>query len=393
MKKKRLKKAALFIAAAALLTACGSSKTSDGSVAYEAAYDTAPGYGYITSVNNATAVQTSDYSNGVAADTTAEEYAVEGEGGDVGKMPEENVDASGRKLIKTVNIDAETEHYDTLIANLAAQISELGGYIEYQNEYNGSRFYEEIDPAATGGGSRNRSADWNIRIPEQRLDEFVVFVDGESNIISKTEQVEDVTLQYVDLESHKNALVTEQKRLLELLEKAETVEDIISIEQRLSEVRYELENMESQLRVMDNKIDYSTVRLSIQEVKREVRVSENSVFDRIRNGFIGNMDNLKNCIVNIFVWFVVNIVNIIICAAVIIVVVMLIKKFIRKKKNKSKNKGKHKDRLNETLKEAESEKTAEEKNMEDKTAAEKTAEDKTADVRSENDENKTGKEE
>ena len=68
-----------------------------------------------------------------------------------------------------------------------------------------------------------------------------------------------MTLQYVDLESHKKALTTEQDRLIELMEQAETVEDIITIEGRLSEVRYQLESMESQLRTYDNKIDYSTV--------------------------------------------------------------------------------------------------------------------------------------
>ena len=54
--------------------------------------------------------------------------------------------------------------------------------------------------------------------------------------------MDDVTLRYVDVDSHKKALETEQERLLALLEKAENVEDIITIENRLSDVRYELEN-------------------------------------------------------------------------------------------------------------------------------------------------------
>ena len=92
------------------------------------------------------------------------------------------------------------------------------------------------------------------RIPAKRLDEFVQRVGEQSNITNKEERVEDVTLQYVDLESRKKALATEQDRLLELLEKAESVEDIISIEARLSDVRYELESMESQLRTLNNQI-------------------------------------------------------------------------------------------------------------------------------------------
>ena len=64
--------------------------------------------------------------------------------------------------------------------------------------------------------------------------------------------MDDVTLRYVDVDSHKKALETEQERLLALLEKAENVEDIITIENRLSDVRYELENYESQIRLLDN---------------------------------------------------------------------------------------------------------------------------------------------
>ena len=66
-----------------------------------------------------------------------------------------------------------------------------------------------------------------------------------SNFVSRQESIDDVTLQYVDLESHKKMLEEEQKRLLELMEKAETMEDIITIESRLTEVRYQLESMEA----------------------------------------------------------------------------------------------------------------------------------------------------
>ena len=60
--------------------------------------------------------------------------------------------------------------------------------------------------------------------------------------------------------------------ILELLEKAGTVEDIITIEGRLSEVRYQLEAYASQLRTFDNQVDYSTVHINISEVERETKV-------------------------------------------------------------------------------------------------------------------------
>ena len=119
--------------------------------------------------------------------------------------------------------------------------------------------------------------------------------------------MEDVTLQYVDLESHKKALVTEQERLLALMEKAETVEDIIAIEGRLSEVRYQLESMESQLRTYDNRIDYSTVELSITEVRKYSPPQEATVWQRIESGFMKSLDDIGFSIRDMAIGFVIDI--------------------------------------------------------------------------------------
>ncbi len=116
--------------------------------------------------------------------------------------------------------------------------------------------------------SSSRSASYTLRIPSDKLDEFIDVVETLGNVTYKNESVDDVTLRYVDVDSHKKALETEQERLLALLEKAENVEDIITIENRLSDVRYELENYEIQIRLLDNQIDYSTVYVDISEVSR-----------------------------------------------------------------------------------------------------------------------------
>lgn len=324
MKKGILKSSIVIAVIAAFLGGCGSSgKMYMSETKYEAAYDNAApaeSYDYGYAVSNTAAAADYEYSEAAAADPYYEEGAAKAQG-----LMEENANASNRKLIKTVDMYVETEDYDNLLINLAKQITELGGYIEYQYDYNG-RMYSEYND--------NRNANWEIRIPVAKLDEFVHQVGEEANVIDKTERITDVTLQYVDLESHKKALLTEQKRLLEILEQAESVEDIITIEQRLSEVRYELESMESQLRMLDNKIDYSTINLNIQEVKRVVRVEEKTVLDRIRNGFAKTLYDLGDGAVNLFVWFVVNIPYFVIWAVVIAAAVIIIRVILKKRKAK-----------------------------------------------------------
>ena len=203
-----------------------------------------------------------------------------------------------RKLIKTVEMDVETQSFDELLESIQKQVTELGGYIENMNTYNGSAY---------SGYRSNRDANLTIRIPKENLDGFLNTVSGISNVVRRNESVKDITLNYVDLESHKDALKTEQTRLLELLEKAETVEDIITIEQRLSDVRYQLESMESQLRTYDNQVDYSTVYLYINEVEILTPVEEETIGERISSGFMESLDNIGEGFVEFGIWFVIHI--------------------------------------------------------------------------------------
>ena len=107
---------------------------------------------------------------------------------------------TGQKLIRRVNIDAETEDLDALLESLTVQISSLGGYIEQQNLYNGSAY----------ASYRSRNANLTIRIPADQLDGFVGQVKDASNVISYSESQEDVTLTYVSTESRIKALETEE---------------------------------------------------------------------------------------------------------------------------------------------------------------------------------------
>ena len=209
---------------------------------------------------------------------------------DSASIPQE----SGQKLIRRVNIDAETEDLDALLADLRGQIGALDGYIENQELYNGSAY----------ASYRSRNASLTIRIPADKLDSFVQQVKGESNVVSYNESQEDVTLTYVSTESRIKALETEQARLLELLAQAQNMSDLLEIEARLTDVRYELESVTSQLLVLANKVDYATVRLYISQVKEFTEVEEQTVWQRIATGFKQNLRDMGRGLEDFFVWIV-----------------------------------------------------------------------------------------
>lgn len=262
-----------------------------------------------------------EYESDDYAEAAAEEAGMD-DGGDGNSAPE--VMDTGRKLIKTVDLQVETESFDELLLSVFHRTESFSGYIEESYTYNGSQYY--------GRGTRN--ANMTIRIPADKLEEFLSEISEISNVISRNDRVTDVTLRYVDMESHKKALMAEQERLLELLGQAENIEDIISIESRLSEVRYQIESMESQLRTMDNQVNYSTIYLSIEEVKQYTPVAEQSIGEKIVTGFQRSLVDIGSGFVNFGVGFLIYLPYIVLWAVVIAAALLFIRLAIKKRRSK-----------------------------------------------------------
>lgn len=232
---------------------------------------------------------------------------------------------SEQKLIRRVNIEAETEDLEALLAALTEQISGLNGYVESQEVYNGSSY----------SSYRYRSASLTVRIPAENLDSFIAEIRGISNVVTYNESAEDVTLSYVATESRVAALEAEEERLLALMEKAETMADLLVIEERLTEVRSDLESTASQLRVLANKVSYATVRLNLEQVKIYTEVEEPTVWQRITGGFSENLKNIGENLVDFMVWAITYSPQLIFWAVVISVAVMTAKRKVNRKKKKA----------------------------------------------------------
>lgn len=274
-----MKKKILCLAVAALiLSACGSKDVDMNSIMASDSYAN-------TTVNTAPqeyAVSEEMYETEWGMNDGT--FADEGSGGT--DAPSAQVQDTNRKLIKTVNLTVETQEFDKLLETVENKTAEYGGYVEQLYTYNGSVY---------SSYRSNKNANLTLRIPKEKLDDFLSEVGQISNITSRNESVEDVTLTYVDMESHKKVLLAEEERLLSFLEQAATIEEIITIESRLSDVRYKIESMESQLRTYDNKIDYSTVYLDINEVAvLTPPVEEETVGQRIANGFMNSVESILN---------------------------------------------------------------------------------------------------
>ncbi len=202
----------------------------------------------INDVPNSTSVANIDDSN---------DGSVEGDPSDQDK-PEDGNEASDRMLITTINMEVETMQYDELIVAISDKINDLGGYIE-ESQVNSDSDSEEA-----------RIATYTIRIPQDYVHVFTSFVGISSNVLLSSEVTEDVTLQYVDIQSRIDSLVAQRDAITAMLAEADNLDDMLYLQDCLTDVIYEIDSYESQLRSLASLVSYSTIHLTVNEVLPEV---------------------------------------------------------------------------------------------------------------------------
>ena len=193
-----------------------------------------------------------------------------------------NVQISEKK-IRTVNMEIDTKDIPEKAKALREKVKAMSGYVESE-DFQDNDSYSDF-----------RRMYFTIRIPKDKMDEFLSFVEGEGQIKSRSENLEDVRLQYHDAQAHKNSLEKEQERVLALMDKAENLDQLLILENRLTEIRYQLENYGSQILEYDNRINFATLNLTLTEKsKPEAREQKEEGFkDRLKTGFKENLYGIK----------------------------------------------------------------------------------------------------
>lgn len=235
-----------------------------------------------------------------------------------------------RKLIRNVDLSFETTDFDTFVQDIQSKTTALGGYIE-SSDLSGNAYTD-----------RHRYAYFTLRIPKPQVDTFLSFAEGEANLTRKYENTQDITLQYYDTESRKKALQSEYDRLLELMAKAESVDAVIAIEQRLSEIRYQLDSFESDLRRYDNQVDYSTITVNVSETTVLTASEKSGFWSRVQANLESNIEDLCDAATGLLIWFLSSL-PVLLALAILFFIIYRIVKAIRsrrmiKKAEKAKQK-------------------------------------------------------
>lgn len=232
---------------------------------------------------------------------------------------------SNEKIIVTGQTSLETYDLDKCLTEISDLVNEYNGIIKSRNE--GKYEYENY-----------RYANLTIYIPADKFDEFNNRLKDKGNVISTSYNSENITQQYNDTESRLLSLKAQEERVRELYSSAETIEDLLKIEERLSEITSEITSLQNNKNNYDLLISYSTLTVSLKEVTTYSKIKDN-FFSRLWNALKNSFNNFLAMIQDILLFIVNNIFTI----AFVVIIFFILKKLNKKKQFLLKLKRKIKD--------------------------------------------------
>lgn len=232
------------------------------------------------------------------------------------------------KLIRRAELYIQTEQFEQSEAALDQLVTSCGGYFENKSVYGGGRRDAYAD----------RRGEYTVRVPAEKYSQFLSSAGDLGYVTSKVESSEDVGERYYDTEARLKTQRTKQERLLALLEKAETMEDIIALESALSEVEYQIEQYSSELNRYDALVDFSTFQVYLSEVGRVTQEVGGTapLGARMAAGLRASLQGLVQGVQDFMIWVSYNIFLVVILAAAVAVGVVAGRRTLKRKREKGK---------------------------------------------------------
>ena len=221
------------------------------------------------------------------------------------------------KMVYTANMDLQTLSFDKADADISALVEEMGGYFEQRSISNRSSGY--------------RYAEYTVRVPAEKFNDFCSQMGTLCHLVYKNESADNITESYYDTQSRLVTAQTKLERLQELLRRAESMEDIITIESAISETEWTIEHLTGTLRTYDSLVGYSTIYMTLHEVYELSGQGQAPVTfgDRLGESFLDGLKSIGRTAQNFAVWLAYSWFWLLIVVVIVIVVI----RTIRRRKN------------------------------------------------------------
>lgn len=260
-----------------------------------------------------------------------EAMEMEMRGEDGGDVPEPQLDPE--KIIYSADATLETTDFDATVSGVLALVEQNGGWVQ-SSSVNGANYYN-----ISRGNSSTRSAYYVLRIPGDKFQPLMNSLSTLGNVPYTHVYTENVTAQYYDTQARLTAYEAQEQRLVEMMDVAETVEEIVILEDKLTELRYKIDSLQSSLNNWDRRVNYSTLNLSVEEV-REYTPDEGgmSYGEELLAAFTGAIEGVGEFFKDALVFLVSAIPALVIIAAVLLALRPLLKKQGAKRRERREKK-------------------------------------------------------
>lgn len=335
--KVRLTLSIVLMSLAFSLTACGSSKAESAGFTDNIGYKSSSA----STVNSASGGAVADIASFDGANRADVENLIENITEDSAitedKTSEDNsseISLEAEKLVYRCSINIETLTYSETYASIKENIAKYNGIIQEEKETDASYNWYYDDYIKTDG---TMSSYIRCRVPSNKYNEFLESLTGSGKIINKTTSVDNISQQYYDATTRIEALRKQEERLLEMMDSATSVEEMISVEDKLTEVQYEIDSLTTDIQYMDMDVAYSYVDIRVDEVMEykedELPTKTQTFMDRLKNACRDSVKNLLFMLENMLFALIYALPVIAVVVCIIVVIVLIIRKATKKTRN------------------------------------------------------------
>ncbi|KGK99248.1 hypothetical protein LI82_04315 [Methanococcoides methylutens] len=187
-----------------------------------------------------------------------------------------------RKVITTSDVSLEVKDAPEAVDSIGNIAFEYDGYVSSSSVYD--TYY---------GDSESMSGYITIRVPAADHDTVLDRIEALGKVTSRSTSGVDVTEEYIDVEARLSNMEKQEQRLQEILDMATTVEEVLEVEKELGRVRGEIESLTGRLNYLNDRIDFSTISVSVSE-PRNITHSwglRDALSDSVR-GFIASVNGI-----------------------------------------------------------------------------------------------------
>jgi hypothetical protein len=232
-------------------------------------------------------------------------------------------DSVNRMVIYKANLRMRVKNFENAQREMEAKAKKYGGFMIGSNSYRDSN--EQVSGSIT------------LRIPQEHFQGFLNDAEGVAEeVLERNVNGQDVTEEYVDLESRMKAKRAVEERLLEFMKNAQKTEDLLKISNDLSVVQEEIERVMGRMKFLENQSALSTITIDLYEenvIVPNLEKDDLNTWEKTKKQFVTSTNFLLGAFSGIFVFFIGNLPVFLILAVILIILFWGIKKSRHKPSN------------------------------------------------------------